>query len=77
MSYITLQACNKERQMQEMDITVRVHFKQELHKNYPRWREFMNQLEKDFEEIAKKYFDDEYEIDTLSNHEYNQHPKSY
>ena len=63
--------------MQEMDITVRVHFKQELHKNYPKWRIFMNQLEKEFEDIAKKYFDDEYEIDTLSNHEYNQHPKSY
>lgn len=58
-----------------MDITVRVHFKQELHKNYPKWRIFMNQLEKEFEDIAKKYFDDEYEIDTLSNHEYNQQTK--
>lgn len=61
--------------MQEMDITVRVHFKQELHKNYPKWRIFMNQLEKEFEDIAKKYFDDGYEIDTLSNHEYNQQTK--
>lgn len=76
MSYITLTACNKDRQLQEMDITVRVHFKQELHKNYPKWRIFMNQLEKEFEDIAKKYFDDGFEIDTLSNHEYNQQTKS-
>lgn len=75
MSYITITACNKDRQLQEMDITVRVHFKQELHKNYPKWRIFMNQLEKEFEDIAKKYFDDGYEIDTLSNHEYNQQTK--
>jgi len=41
-----------------MDITVRVHFKQDMHKKYPRCRKFMNELEKDFEEIAKKYFDE-------------------
>lgn len=71
MPYITLTACNKERQLQEMDITVRVHFKQDVYKKHLRVKNFMNELEKDFEEIAKKYFDDGYEIETLSNHEYN------
>lgn len=72
MSYILITAVNTERQLQEMDITVRVHFKKELYKNYPKWNKFMNELEADFSVIARKYFDEDFEIDTLSNKQFNE-----
>lgn len=71
MSRILITAANTNRLLQEMDITVRVHFKEEIHKNYPKWKKFMSELEEDFSAIAQKYFDDGFEIDTITNHEYN------
>ena len=71
MSVIVINATDTNKVFQQMDITVKVRFEHSYYKNYPKWKKFMQELEADFEQIAKKYFDDNFEIDTLSNHEFN------
>lgn len=78
MPYILIECCDTTKVLEQMNITVNLHYRKDFYRSKKQIA-MQAEIKEVLEAVAAKYFD-EFESENMSNWEYNRHmenPESY